>query len=383
MRGARSSQIMAQTGDHYGVLGVDRSASTTEIKAAYRKLALKWHPDRNPGDRKAEERFKEVSLAYAVLGDEDKRARYDRFGQASDVAFGVGADFDSATDFFDAIFGDLFGLGRKKAAGQDLRYTLELEFTEAALGTEKNIHFVRQEDCRGCSGTGARGGAAGLIQCTKCAGKGYTRQRSGFFAARRECLACGGAGEVPRARCPDCTGTGLVERDKDYTVRVPPGSVGGSVQRVSGEGSPGRRGGPAGDLYVNVRVKPHEFYKEEAGVLICELPVSPSEAALGAEIEVTLLAHSVRMKVPPGTQSGAVFRLRGKGLPRPGQPTGDAHVRVTVETPVGLAAEARTLLGKLEASLPPGALPRRQAFRKLGETPPSAQPRAESGKRTR
>jgi molecular chaperone DnaJ len=188
---------------------------------------------------------------------------------------------------------------------------------------------------------------------------------------------------VPRVRCPECSGTGLVEREKDYTVRVPPGSVAGSVQRVSGEGSPGRRGGPAGDLYVNVRVKPHEFYKEEAGVLICELPVSPSEAALGAEIEVTLLESSVRMKVPPGTQSGAVFRLRGKGLPRSGQPRGDAHVRVTVETPTALGAEARALLGKLEASLPPGALPRRQAFRKLGEAPAAAQARVESGKRTR
>jgi molecular chaperone DnaJ len=380
---------MAKTGDHYGVLGVDRSASTAEIKAAYRKLALKWHPDRNPGDRRAEERFKEVSMAYAVLGDEEKRARYDRFGQASDVAFGVGADFDSATDFFDAIFGDLFGLGRKKAAGQDLRYTLELEFTEAALGTEKSIRFVRQEDCGSCSGTGASGGTAGLIGCTKCQGKGYTRQRTGFFAARRECLACGGAGEVPRVRCPTCAGTGLTEREKDYTVRVPPGSVGGSVQRVAGEGSPGRRGGPAGDLYVNVRVKSHEFYREEAGVLICELPVSPSEAALGAEVEVSLLESSVRMKVPPGTQSGAVFRLRGKGLPRPaGQPRGDAHVRVTVEIPVGLGAEAKALLGRLEAQLPEGALPRRQAFRKLGETPAAPAPAraassGDTGKRKR
>jgi molecular chaperone DnaJ len=366
---------MAQVTDHYGVLGVDRAASTAEIKAAYRKLALRFHPDRNQGDRRAEERFKEVSMAYAILGDEDKRARYDRFGQASDIAFGVGNDLQSATDFFDAIFGDLFGLGRKKAAGQDLRYTLELDFTEAALGCEKAIRFTRQEDCGSCSGTGAEGGAAGLVRCSKCEGKGFLRQKAGFFSARRECLACGGAGEVPRTRCRSCGGTGLVERERDYTVRVPPGSVAGSVQRVAGEGSPGRRGGPAGDLYVNVRVRPHDFYKEEAGLLVCDLPVSPTEAALGAEVEVTLLDASVRMKVPPGTQSGAVFRLRGKGLPRAGgQPRGDAHVRVSVETPVALDPEAQGLLARLESALPPAALPRRQAFRKLGVSSRSESP---------
>jgi molecular chaperone DnaJ len=377
---------MAQGSDHYGVLGVDRSASTAEIKAAYRKLALKFHPDRNPGDRRAEDRFKEVSMAYAVLGDEDKRARYDRFGQAADVTFGVGGDLESATDFFDAIFGDLFGLGRKKAAGQDLRYTLELDFAEAALGCEKSIRFTRQEDCQACSGTGAEGGTAGLVGCTKCAGKGFTRQKTGFFSTRRECLACGGAGEVPRSRCRTCGGAGLLERDKDYVVRVPPGSVAGAVQRVAGEGSPGRRGGPAGDLYVNVRVRPHEFYREEGGLLVCELPVSPTEAALGAEVEVPLLDASVLMKVPPGTQSGAVFRLRGKGLPRAGgAPRGDAHVRVTLETPIGLGAEPRALLGRLEAALPAEALPRRLAFRKLGVSSRVTEPSEarESGKRKR
>ena len=367
VRGRDGSLAMAQAGDHYGVLGVDRSASTSEIKAAYRRLALKWHPDRNPGDRRAEERFKEVSMAYAVLGDEDKRARYDRFGQASDVAFGVGGDFDSATDFFDAIFGDLFGLGRKKAAGQDLRYTLELDFQEAAMGCEKNIRFTRQEDCGGCSGTGAESGAAGLISCNKCAGKGFTRQRTGFFSARHECLACGGSGEIPRVRCRTCGGVGLVEREKDYLVRVPAGFGGG--QRPAGGGGgftrPARWRG--GGSFVNVRVRSHAFYREEAGVLVCELPISPSEASLGAEVDVQLLDNSVKMKVPAGTQSGAVFRLRGKGMPRAGGvPRGDAHVRVIVETPADLNDEARSLLSKLEAALSPAALPRRQAFRRMG-----------------
>jgi molecular chaperone DnaJ len=353
--------------DHYEVLGVQRGASAIEVKAAYRKLALRWHPDRNPGDVAAEERFKEVSHAYAVLSDEDKRAHYDRFGEAaSELPFGGAVDLQSATDFFDAIFGDLFGLGRKKAAGQDLRYTLELDFDEAALGCEKTIRFQRQEDCGGCGGSGAQGGAAGLLPCQKCGGQGFVRQRTGFFSPRRECLACGGAGEVPRVRCRTCAGTGLVERERDYLVRIPPGSVQGASQRVAGEGSPGRRGGPAGDLHVNVRVRAHEFYRDEGGVLLCELPVSPSEASLGAEVDVLLLDAAVRMKLPPGTQTGAVFRLRGKGMPRAGGlPRGDAHVRVVVETPVAVSPEARSLLERVEGALPAAALPRRRAFRDL------------------
>ena len=358
---------MATRRNHYEVLGIERSASGGEVKAAYRKLALQWHPDRKPGDPLAEDRFKELSMAYAVLSDEDKRAHYDRFGERPGEG---GSDFDMrtdlrvATDFFDAIFGDLFGLGRKKAAGQDLRYTLELDFEEAALGCEKVIRFTRQEDCGACSGTGAAGGAAGLIRCEKCQGQGSLRQRTGFFATRRDCLACGGAGEVPRVRCTGCEGTGLVERAREYTVRVPPGSTAGSTQRVAGEGSPGRRGGPAGDLFVNVRVRPHPFYREEATLLVCDLPVSPFEAALGADVEVRLLDETVRMKVPAGTQPGAVLRLRGKGIPRAGGlPRGDAHVRVQVEIPINLDEEARRLLARAEKLVPDSAMPRRQAFR--------------------
>ena len=353
--------------DHYGVLGVGRTASGAEIKAAYRRLALKWHPDRNAGDRGAEERFKEVSIAYAVLGDDAKRAHYDRFGEVpTELPFGGGVDLKSATDFFDAIFGDLFGLSRKRAAGQDLRYTLELDFEEAALGCERMIRFSRQEDCRPCSGTGAQGGTAGLAPCQRCNGQGFVKPRGGLFSPRRECLACAGAGEVPKSRCPGCAGTGLVEREKDYQVRVPPGSVQGTVQRVAGEGSPGRRGGPAGDLFVNVRVRPHDFYKDEGGVLVCELPLSPAEVALGAEVEVALLDTTVRMKVPAGTQSGTVFRLRGRGMPRPAnQARGDAHVRVVVETPVALSSEGRALLEKAQAALAPESFPRRLAFQQM------------------
>jgi molecular chaperone DnaJ len=370
--------------DHYRTLGVDRKASASEIKAAYRRLALRYHPDRNQGDRSAEERFKEVSIAYGVLSDDDRRAHYDRFGTA-DLPFGDDADVRKVTDFFDAVFGDLFGLGRKRAAGQDLRYTLELDFAEAALGCEKTIRFERTEDCKVCGGTGAQGGAVGLIPCTRCEGQGFTRQRTGFLAVKRDCLACGGSGEVPRVRCTTCSGTGLVERSREYVVRVPPVSLGSSTQRVPGEGSPGRRGGPAGDLFVITRMRPHPFYRQEGEVLVCEVPVSVMDAALGAEIEVPLLDTRVQMRVPPGTQSGAVFRIRGKGMPRAGGAArGDAHVRVVVEVPTALDDESRKLVEQLAATADSAAYPRRQAFAEaarkesLATTPAVAGPAASS-----
>ncbi|HEX7597414.1 MAG TPA: molecular chaperone DnaJ [Polyangia bacterium] len=350
--------------DHYKTLGVAREASAAEIKAAYRKLALQFHPDRNPGDHSAEERFKELSLAYAVLSDEEKRARYDRLGDtAVDLPFGDGADLAKVTEFFDAIFGDLFGLGRKRAAGQDLRYTLELEFEEAALGCQKTIRFTRSEDCRACNGTGAEGGAAGLQPCVRCGGQGWTRQKTGFFATRRDCLACAGGGQVPRVRCKPCSGTGLIEREREYGVRVLPGSQSGSTQRVAGEGSPGRRGGPAGDLHVMVRSRPHPFYRQEGDHLVVEVPVRMEAAALGTELDVPLLDERVRMKIPPGTQSGSIFRIRGKGLPVAGGVRGDAHVRVLVEVPKADSEEAQAALRKLYDLLGDEAYPRQRAFR--------------------
>ena len=350
--------------DHYEVLGVDRQASGSEIKAAYRRLALQHHPDRNPGDRAAEEKFKEISQAYAVLGDESKRARYDRFGpDAADLPFGSDADIRVVTDFFDAVFGDLFGSGRKRAAGHDLRYTLELDFAEAALGCEKEIRFTRTSNCASCRGTGAEGGAVGLEPCARCDGQGFVRAKAGLLGGRRECQACAGSGEVPRVRCSACKGTGLAEAERVFTVRVPPGSQAGNTQRVPGEGSPGRRGGPAGDLHVIVRVRPDPFYRQEGDILICEAPLSVAEAALGAEIDIPLLDTRVRMKIPPGTQAGTVFRVRGKGLPRPTGRRGDAHVRIAIEAPASVAEEARAVLGKLDESLGPDAYPRREAFR--------------------
>ncbi len=354
----------APTRDPYEVLEVDRQAGASDIKAAYRRLALQYHPDRNPGDPAAEEKFKEVSVAYAVLGDPEKRAHYDRFGATGDLPLGADADLSAAMRFFDGIFGDLFGTGRKRASGHDLRYTLELSFEEAALGCGREISFIRSADCTACRGTGAEGGAAGLVPCSKCEGQGALKQKVGLFAARRECPACDGTGEVAKVRCGVCGGAGLAESERKFTVRIPPGSQEGTSQRVPGEGSPGRRGGPAGDLHVIVRVKPDSIYRQEGDILVCEVPLSVSELALGVEVDIPLLDSCVRMKIPAGAQPGAMFRVRGKGLPRPnGAGRGDAHVRVRIEVPSGTSEEGRALLHRLDQVLGEDAYPLRKAFR--------------------
>jgi molecular chaperone DnaJ len=307
-----------------------------------------------------------------VLSDQDQRQRYDRYGFIDSAGpFAGAADITSATEFFDAIFGDLFGLGKRRSTtGRDLRYTLELDFEEAALGCEKTIAFERAEDCAACRGTGAAGGAAGLMVCARCGGEGVIRKKTGFLTSRRECLGCGGTGEIPRVRCATCEGAGLVDKQREYRVRIPPGSTGGTTQRIPKEGSPGRRGGAAGDLHVIVRVRPHPIFGREGDVLTCDVPISTVEAALGADITVPLLDGEVRMKIPAGTQSGSVFRLRGKGFPPSvGFPRGDAHVRISVETPVNLSDDARALLEKLNGVLDDATLPRRREFREAARRP--------------
>jgi len=309
-----------------------------------------------------------VSTAYAVLSDVDKRSHYDRFGSlGADGNPFASANVTSATDFFDAIFGDLLGLGRRKSsAGRDLRYTLEIEFEEAMLGAKKAIAFDRSEDCGTCRGTGAKGGATGLMTCGSCGGEGKLRQKTGLLGGRRDCLVCGGMGEVPRVRCEVCQGAGLVDKRRVFDVSIPPGTATGSTQRVPGEGSPGRRGGPAGDLHVVVRVKPHAFFTREGDVLLIELPLTFSEAALGGEVDLPILDGTVRMKIPEGTQSGSVFRLRGKGIPRLVGGRGDCHVRTVIETPTALDAETRELLTRLGSALDrttDAGMPRRQAIR--------------------
>jgi molecular chaperone DnaJ len=298
------------------------------------------------------------------LSDPDKRSHYDRFGFLGDANPFAAANVASATDFFDAIFGDLLGLGRRKgSAGRDLRYTLEIDFEEAALGCSKMIAFDRSEDCAGCRGTGAQGGVAGLTKCGRCGGDGSLRQKAGLLGGRRECPVCGGTGEIPRIPCRICEGAGLCDRRREFDVTIPPRSTSGSMQRVPGEGSPGRRGGPAGDLHVVVRVRPHSYYAREGDVLVVDLPLSMAEAALGAEVDVPVLDGTVKMKIPAGTQSGSVFRMRGKGIPRLAGGRGDCHVRVIVETPLDLAPETRDLMRHLESALASGAMPLRRAFR--------------------
>jgi len=306
-----------------------------------------------------------------VLSDEEQRHRYDNYGFVEGAApFAGAADIAKAAEFFDAIFGDLFGLAKRRATtGRDLRYTLEVDFAEAALGCEKLISFERAEDCSACRGTGAEGATVGLMPCVRCNGEGFIRKRTGFLTGRRECLGCGGTGEVPRVRCRVCEGAGLIDKQREYRVRIPPGSTAGTNQRIAREGSPGRRGGAAGDLHVIVRVRPHPIFGREGDVLTCDVPISAIEAALGTDLDVPLLDGEVRMKIPAGTQSGSVFRLRGRGFPpAPGLPRGDAHVRIAVETPVNLPAEARALMETIDGLLGDEALPRRRAYREAART---------------
>ncbi len=305
-----------------------------------------------------------------MLSDRGQREHYDRFGNVpSGSPFGA-ANVQNATDFFDTLFGDLFGVARRKsAAGRDLRYTLELDFEEAALGVERVIVFERPEDCEACRGSGAEGGPAGMQTCARCNGEGAIRSKVGFMAGRRECLGCGGTGQVPRTTCKACEGAGLVDRERRYRVRIPAGSTAGSQQRVPREGAPGRRGGPSGDLHVITRVRPHPFFGREGDVLTIDVPLSPVEATLGTEVDVPLLDGKVGMRIPPATQAGSVFRLRGRGLPRADGARGDAHVRIVVETPTAVSAEARALLVRLGELLEDAALPRRCAFREATSKP--------------
>jgi molecular chaperone DnaJ len=349
--------------DYYEVLGVARHADAAELKRAYRELALRYHPDKNPGNLEAEERFKEVSEAYAILSDTDKRARYDRLGHA-----GAGADefsMGSVTELFESLFGDLLGRRKSgKSPGRDLRYTLELEFTEAALGCDKNITFTSRRDCERCGGSGGKGGAAGLQACSECAGRGEIKVQQGFFSLGKPCTVCGGTGKLVKEPCEDCRGAGTVEKERQYTVSIPPGVDDGSVRRIAGQGEPGRRGGAPGDLHVVVRVKPHAVFTREGQVVACELPLSFSQAALGAILAVPTLDGKVEMRIPAGTQSGAIFRLRGKGMPvgPKGSPRGDQHVRVVVETPTNLTPKQRELLEQFDASSTDDSSPRRRDF---------------------
>ncbi len=336
----------ARKRDYYEVLGVARQASPADLKSAYRKLAMQHHPDRNPGDKASEERFKEASEAYEVLSDPEKRNRYDRFGHSA-VPFDFGG-FNSSgiNEVLSEIFGDIFG-GRSRRGGRsrgsDLRYNLELSFEEAAFGTEVSVKIPRPKRCEACEGTGSKDKQ--VRACPTCGGAGELRHTQGFFSVSRPCGTCGGTGSVATAPCTKCRGVGRLESETTLSVKIPPGVDSGTRIRLVGEGEPGELGGPSGDLYVVAHVKEHPIFVREDAEVLCEVPISFTQAALGVHIDVPTLEGKVKMRVPSGTQSGKVFRLKGKGIAHlHGGGRGDQHVRVIVETPTELSAEQRELL---------------------------------------
>jgi molecular chaperone DnaJ len=350
--------------DYYEVLGVSRTATEVEIKSAYRKLALQYHPDRNPGDHAAEERFKESAEAYSVLADGDKRHLYDRYGHAGLGGAATGGfDPNVFTGFEDILgglgdifgFGDVFGGGRRGGGvqrGADLRYDLEISFDEAAKGSETSIQIPRQEACETCAGTGAAAGSKPTT-CPQCHGRGQLRYQQGFFTVARTCGQCRGTGSVIAKPCATCKGAGRVQKERKLTVRVPAGIATGQRLRLTGEGDGGGPGGPAGDLYVVIHVQDHPFFHRDGNDLYAEVPLSFSTVALGGEIKIPTLEGDEPFKVPEGTESGQSFRLRGRGMPDvTGRGRGDLFVTMKVITPKKLTKEQKKMLEQLAASLP-------------------------------
>ncbi|MQA30664.1 MAG: molecular chaperone DnaJ [Luteitalea sp.] len=349
--------------DYYDVLGVARTATEAELKSAYRKLAMKCHPDRNPGDKAAEDQFKEAAEAYGVLADPEKRDLYDRFGhKAVSSAAGGGPGFDPSmfNEFGDILgnmfgFGDLFGGGRRRGGpqrGADLRYDLEISFEESATGSETSVQIPRQETCETCSGTGASPGTT-PTPCSMCQGQGQVRRQQGFFTIATTCPQCRGAGKTIAKPCPTCHGAGRRTKERKITVKIPPGIATGQQLRLQNEGEGGTGGGPPGHLYVVVHVQEHEFFRRDGVNLFCEVAVNFTTVALGGEIQVPTLDGAENVKVPEGTQTGTTLRLRGKGMPDVGgKGRGDLFATVQVQTPRKLTREQRQLLEQLAKALP-------------------------------
>jgi molecular chaperone DnaJ len=342
--------------DYYEVLGVSREASDQELKSAYRKLALKYHPDRNPGDHAAEEKFKEASEAYQVLCDSDKRAAYDRFGHAgAGVPGGFGGPFAGGVDIGD-IFGDLFGemfnmgggpRGSRQQRGDDLRFDLSIQFEDAIFGVQTEAKIRRLEMCPTCDGRGSASGR-GPTTCQQCHGRGQIRYQQGFFSVARTCGGCGGTGQIIGDPCSACRGETRVSKELKLNVKVPPGVEDGTRIRYAGEGDAGRAGGPRGDLYVVLAIQPHDFFERDGQDLRCVVPISFPQAALGAEIEIPGVEGPVPVKIPEGTPSGKEIRVRGKGVPFLNERGhGDMVVKVIVQIPRKLTRAQRELVNKL------------------------------------
>ncbi len=353
--------------DYYEILGVSREATDQHIKSAYRKLALKYHPDRNPGDTQAEERFKEAAEAYAILADTEKRQLYDRFGHAGVSGAGAGAGgfdptiFADFSDIFAGLgdvfgFGDIFGARRRRGGpqrGADLRYDLEITFDESARGAETTIQIPREETCETCSGTGAAPGTTAQT-CSQCRGSGQLRYQQGFLTVARPCSNCRGTGKTIAQPCTTCRGAGRVGRERKLTVKIPAGIATGQRLRLYGEGEHGSAGGPPGDLYVVVHVQEHPFFHREEDDLYCELPINFPTLALGGSVKVPTLDGREELNIPAGTQAGARFKLRGKGMPNvSGRGRGDLHVIARVSVPKKLNKEQKRLLEELASTLPP------------------------------
>ena len=349
--------------DYYQVLGIARTAENQEIKSAYRKLALRYHPDRNPGDTQAEECFKEAAEAYSVLADANKRHRYDHFGHAGvgGAAGQQGFDPTIFADFSDILggLGDLFGFdgftgGRRPGGpmrGADLRYDLQVEFRDAAEGAETVLQIPRFEVCTECLGSGSQGGRPET--CPQCQGRGQVRYQQGFLTVARTCGQCGGRGQVITNPCPACQGQGRVERDRKLTVKVPPGIATGQRLRLQGEGEHGSSGGPSGDLYVVIHVEDHPFFHREDDDLWCEMPVTYPTLVLGGDISVPTLNGDESLTIPKGTQPDSRFRIRGQGLPHvSGHGRGDLYVHVKVEIPTALSSDQRNLVEQLDQTMP-------------------------------
>lgn len=356
--------------DFYKTLGVEKGASADDIKKAYRKLAMKYHPDQNKGNAQAEEKFKEINHAYDILKDEQKRAAYDRFGAAAFENGGPrgpggmggmgGAGFEGFSgfsDIFEDMFGDFMsGRGRGRGDGQgrgsDVQYTLEINLEEAFSGKEEKIKIALNETCESCKGSGAEGSSS-AENCSTCDGAGRIRQQQGFFTIERTCPTCSGQGKIIKNPCKKCGGTGRAHKEKTLKVKIPAGVEHGRRIRLAGEGEAGVRGGPSGDLYVLLSVKPHKLFKRDGANLYCRVPITVTKAGLGSEIEVpTIEGARARVKIPPGTQTGQQFRLKGKGMTMLNSDArGDMFIEIFVETPVNLNKKQQEMLKQFESSL--------------------------------
>lgn len=346
--------------DFYEILGVAKGASDDELKKSYRKLAMKYHPDRNPDDKVAEEKFKEVKEAYEMLSDPQKRDAYDRYGHAGvdpNMGAGAGAGAGGFADAFGDIFGDIFGGGRSSRGGPqvyrgaDLRYNLEITLEQAAHGFDTTIRVPSWDECDSCHGSGAKPGTS-PVTCTTCGGHGQVRMQQGFFSVQQTCPKCHGSGQIIPEPCPSCAGAGRIKRNKTLEVKIPEGIDDGMRIRSSGNGEPGMNGGPPGDLYVEIHIKPHDVFQREENDLHCEMPISFTKAALGGEVEAPTLNGRATFTLPEGTQSGKTFRLRGKGIKgvRSSVP-GDLFCHVVIETPVKLTDRQKELLRELDQTM--------------------------------